>query len=355
MTETGEQQTGADGGVPDTPRAPSDAPKPSWGRALKGTLREFGADQCTDLAAGLTYYAVLASAPALLALVSLLGFVGDAEKALNSVMNTVSEFLPEDMIEIVRPLIANAVGNTGAGLALVLGLVLALWSASGYVGAFGRAMNRIYDVEEGRPVWKLRPAMFAVTLVVLIIAAVVVASLVLSGPIARSVGAAIGLGDVAITVWSIAKWPVALLLVVVAVALLYHFTPNVKRPRFRWLSVGAVVAIVVIGIASAAFGWYVGSSFSNYGSYGILATFIVLLLWLWIVNLVLLFGAELDAEVERSRELNDGIAAEESVQLPPRDTKASDKKAAKRRDAVAEDRAVRMAAAHDDDAGDARA
>jgi membrane protein len=269
-------------------------------------------------------------------------------------MNTVSEFLPEDMIKIVEPLVENAVGNTGAGLALVLGLVLALWSASGYVGAFGRAMNRIYDVEEGRPVWKLRPAMFVVTLVVLIIAAVVVASLVLSGPIARSVGAAIGLGDVAITAWNIVKWPVALLLVVVAVALLYHFTPNVKRPRFRWLSVGAVVAIVVIGIASAAFGWYVGSSFSNYGSYGILATFIVLLLWLWIVNLVLLFGAELDAEVERSRELNDGLAAEESVQLPPRDTRASDKKAAKRRDAVAEDRAVRVAAARDDDTrGDA--
>lgn len=355
MTESGEQQperrVRADDDtthdVPDTPRAPSDAPKPSWGRALKGTVREFGADQCTDLAAGLTYYAVLASAPALLALVSLLGFVGDAEKALDSVMNTVSEFLPEDMIKIVEPLVENAVGNTGAGIALVVGLVLALWSASGYVGAFGRAMNRIYDVEEGRPVWKLRPAMFVLTLLVLVIAAVVVASLVLSGPIARSVGAAIGLGDVALTVWGIAKWPVALLLVIVAVALLYHFTPNVKRPRFRWLSVGAVVAIVATAIASAAFGWYVGSSFSNYGSYGILATFIVLLLWLWIVNLVLMFGAELDAEVERSRELNDGIAAEEDIQLPPRDTKASDKKAGKRRDAVAEARAVREAAARD--------
>lgn len=349
MTETGEHRTGRDAtpdtDVPDTPRAPSDAPPPSWGRALKGTFREFMDDQCTDLAAALTYYAVLASAPALLALVSLLGFVGDAEKALDSVMSTVAEFLPEDMLTIVEPLVENAVGNTGAGIALVLGLVLALWSASGYVGAFGRAMNRIYDVEEGRPIWKLRPALFAVTLLVVVIAALVVASLVLSGPIARSVGEAIGLGDVAITVWSIAKWPVALLLVVVAVAMLYHFTPNVKRPRFRWVSAGAAVAIVVAGIASAAFAWYVGSGLSNYGSYGILATFIVLLLWLWIVNLVLLFGAELDAEVERTRELNDGLPAEESLQLPPRDTKASDKKAGKRRDAVAEARAVREAAA----------
>ncbi|MEN5074633.1 YihY/virulence factor BrkB family protein [Isoptericola cucumis] len=358
MADTGEQHRspGADAGpgvgVPDTPRTPAEAPPPSWGRALKGSVREFGADQCTDLAAGLTYYAVLASAPALLALVSLLGFVGDAEKALDSVMSTVSEFLPQDMIDIVEPLVENAVGNTGAGIAFVVGLVLALWSASGYVGAFGRAMNRVYDVPEGRPVWKLRPAMLGVTLVVVIIAALVVASLVLSGPVARAVGSAVGLGDAAITVWSIAKWPVALLLVVVAIAMLYHFTPNVKRPRFRWVSAGALVAIVVAAIASAAFGLYVGSSFSSYGSYGILATFIVLLLWLWIINLVLLFGAELDSELERTRELNDGIAAEERVQLPPRDTKASDKKAAKRADAVAEARKVRERAARDDAAHD---
>lgn len=353
MTETGEQQTGADDGVPDTPRAPSDAPKPSWGRALKGTLREFGADQCTDLAAGLTYYAVLASAPALLALVSILGLVGDAEKAVDSVTSTVSEFMPEETVKIVDPLVANAASSTGAGVTLVVGLVLALWSASGYVGAFGRALNRIYDVEEGRPIWKLRPVMLGVTLVVVVLVALVVGSLVLSGPVARAVGEAVGLGDTALTVWNIVKWPVALALVVVAVALLYHATPNVKRPRFRWISTGALVAIVVAAIASAAFGYYAGK-FGNYGSYGILATFIVLLLWLWIVNLVLLFGAELDAEVERSRELNDGIAAEEAVQLPPRDTKASDKKAAKRRDAVAADRAVREAAARDGDT-DARA
>ncbi|MFE7404711.1 YihY/virulence factor BrkB family protein [Isoptericola sp. NPDC057559] len=353
MTETGEQQTGADDGAHDTPRAPSDAPKPSWGRALKGTFREFGADQCTDLAAGLTYYAVLASAPALLALVSILGLVGNAEKAVDSVTSTVSEFMPKETVAIVDPLVANAANSTGAGVTLVVGLVLALWSASGYVGAFGRALNRIYDVEEGRPVWKLRPVMLGVTLVVVVLVALVVASLVLSGPVARAVGEAVGLGDTALTVWNIVKWPVALVLVVVAVALLYHATPNVKRPRFRWVSAGALVAIVVAAIASAAFGYYAGR-FGNYGSYGILATFIVLLLWLWIVNLVLLFGAELDAEVERSRELNDGLPAEEDIQLPPRDTKASDKKAGKRRDAVAEDRAIRVAAARDDDTrGDA--
>ena len=323
--------------------------RPSWGPALKGAGREFGADQCTDLAAALTYYAVLASAPALLALVSILGLVGDAEAAVDSMMSLVEDLLPADMIAIVEPLVETSANSTGAGLALVVGLVLALWSASGYVGAFGRAMNRVYGVEEGRPIWKLRPVMLGVTLVVVVLVALVVASLVLSGPIARSVGEAVGLGDAAITVWSIAKWPVALLLVVIVVALLYHLTPNVRRPTFRWVSAGALVAIVVWAIASAGFGFYVGN-FGDYGSYGILAGIIVFLLWLWITNLALLFGAELDAELERTRELNRGVAAEESLQLPPRDTRASDKKAAKRADAVADARAVREAAARDDTA-----
>ncbi|MFC8596889.1 YihY/virulence factor BrkB family protein [Isoptericola sp. NPDC057191] len=335
--------------APDDPRkpdSPKDLKKPSWRLASKGAVREFMDDQCTDLAAALTYYAVLAAAPALLALVSLLGFVGDPEKAINSILTTVSDFLPEETLAIVKPLVENLVNSTGAGLALVVGLVIALWSASGYVTAFGRAMNRVYEVEEGRPIWKLRPLLLLVTLVVVVLAAIIVASLVLSGPVARSIGDAVGLGDAALTAWNIAKWPVALLLVIVVVALLYHLTPNVKQPKFRWISVGAVVAIVVWLIASAAFAFYV-ANFGSYGSYGMLGTVIVFLLWLWITNLALLFGAELDAELERSRELQGGIAAEEAIQLPPRDTRASDKKAAKRADAVAEARAVRESAARD--------
>ncbi|MFD6133984.1 YihY/virulence factor BrkB family protein [Isoptericola sp. NPDC056618] len=347
MTDTHEQH-GTEP-APDDPRKPESPPdlkKPSWKLAFKGTVREFMDDECTDLAAGLTYYAVLAAAPALLALVSLLGFVGDAEAALDSILTTLGDFLPKETLDIVQPLVERLVGSTGAGLALIVGLVIALWSASGYVTAFGRAMNRVYEVEEGRPIWKLRPLLLLVTLVVVVLAAVIVASLVLSGPVARSVGAAIGLGDVALTVWNIAKWPVAVLLVVVVVALLYHLTPNVKQPKFRWISVGALVAIVAWAIASAAFGFYV-ANFGSYGSYGMLGTVIVFLLWLWITNLALLFGAELDAELERSRQLQGGIAAEETLQLPPRDTRASDKKAGKRRDAVAEARKIREAAAHD--------
>ncbi|MCA5894217.1 YihY/virulence factor BrkB family protein [Isoptericola sp. NEAU-Y5] len=347
MTETGEHRTEP---APDDPRKPDSPPdlrKPSWKLAFKGAVREFMDDQCTDLAAALTYYAVLAAAPATLALVSLLGFVGDPKAAIDSILTTLSDFLPEETLAIIQPLVEQLVGSTGAGLALVVGLVIALWSASGYVNAFGRAMNRVYEVEEGRPIWKLRPIMLLVTLVVVLLAALVVASLVLSGPVARAVGSAVGLGDVAITVWNIAKWPFALLLVVIVVALLYHLTPNVRQPKFRWISIGALVAIVVWAIASAAFGFYV-ANFGNYGSYGLLGTVIVFLLWLWITNLALLFGAELDAELERSRELQGGIAAEESIQLPPRDTRASDKKEAKRRDAIAEARAVRESAARDD-------
>jgi membrane protein len=357
-TEEPREKAVAQDGVPVEAVAPAnpvtdgtDRARPAYGQAFKSSLREFSEDGCTDLAAALTYYAVMASAPALLALVSLLGFVGDAEAALDSITATLEEFLPQETLDIVEPLISNALTSTGAGLALVLGLVLALWSASGYVGAFGRAMNVVYEVAEGRPVWKLRPVMYGITLVVVLLAVVIVASLVLSGPIVTAIGDTVGLSDVALTVWGIAKWPVALLLVVFVVALLYHFTPNVKHPRFRWISVGAAVAIGVWILASAGFAFYV-TSFGSYGStYGTLGTVIVFLLWLWITNLALLFGAELDSEIERSRELRDGYPAEVTLQLPPRDTKASDKKAAKRREAVAEARALRESAARDRSTG----
>jgi membrane protein len=323
------------------PGSPTELHKPSWGFALKGAVREFMDDQCTDLAAALTYYAVLAAAPALLALVSILGLVGDGERAVDSVLSSVEGVVPEETLEIVRPLVENAADTPRAGLALVVGVVLALWSASGYVGAFGRAMNRIYEVEEGRPIWKLRPVMLGVTVVVVLLAGLVVGSLVLSGPIARQVGELVGLGDTAIAVWQVAKWPVALLLVVIVVALLYHLTPNVKQPKFRWVSPGALLAIVVWAIASAGFGFYV-SNFGSYGAtYGTLAGVIVFLLWLWITNLALLLGAQLDAELERSRELQGGLAAEEQLQLPPRDTRASDKKADKREKALEQARALR--------------
>lgn len=344
--------------APDDPRkpdSPTDLRGRSWKHAALTTARQFSRDQCLDLAAGLTYYAVLASAPALLAVLSLLGLVGDSEKIVDQVLDVAASVVPADAMTTLEPLVEQIAGGSDkAGLALVVGVVVALWSASGYVGAFGRAMNRIYEVDEGRPVWKLRPVMLLVTAAVVLMAVLVVVALVLSGPVARAIGDAIGLGSAALTAWNIAKWPVVLLLVVLIVAVLYHSTPNVRQPRFRWLSVGAVVAILVWILASVGFGFYV-ATFSSYDStYGALAGVIVFLLWLWITNLALLFGAELDAELERARELQGGIPAEETIQLPPRDTRASEKRRQKLQEDVERGREIRTAAQRSSEDGGGR-
>ncbi|HEX5561490.1 MAG TPA: YihY/virulence factor BrkB family protein [Nocardioidaceae bacterium] len=321
------------------PDSPADLKKPSWRYVARKTAREFSDDQCTDLAAALTYYSVLALFPALIAVLSLVGLFGQGPSTVKTITGILSQ------VGVSSPTIDKAIMQVSttqsAGLALVLGLLSALWSASGYVGAFSRAMNRMYEIQEGRPVWKLRPMMLLVTLITVILAALVAVALVVTGPAAQAVGNAIGLGSTAVTIWSIAKWPVMLAVVVLIVALLYYATPNIRQPKFRWISVGAVVAIVTWVVVSVLFGFYV-ANFSSYNkTYGSLAGVIVFLLWLWITNLALLFGAELDAELERGRELQAGVAAEETVQLPPRDTKVSDKKAAKERQDVERGRRLR--------------
>jgi membrane protein len=316
--------------APDDPRkpdSPTDISKPSWGYIAKKTLREFSTDQCTDLAASLTYFAVLAIFPALLAFVSLLGLVSDPVKTTNALLNFGQAFLPESIITSAKEPILALTKSPAAGITLVTGILGALWSASGYVGAFGRAMNRIYSIQEGRPIWKLRPVNLLVTVIAVVFAVVAAGLLVLSGPIAKQVGNVIGLGDGAVLVWSIVKWPVLVALVVLIIAILYYATPNIRQPKFRWTSIGAIVALLVWAIASAGFAFY-ASNFSNYNAtYGSIGGVIVALLWLWITNNALLFGAELDAEMERGRQLQAGIEAEETIQLPPRDTRQSDKKA----------------------------
>ena len=328
------------------PDSPNDLAKPTWGYALRKTVREFMDDQCTDLAAALTYYAVLALFPAAIALISLVGLVGQQQQTVDTLLQILRDIGASSAADTLEPTLTDLASSQSAGLALVLGLATALWSASGYVGAFGRGMNRIYEIDEGRPIWKLRPTMLLVTLVTVVLAAIVAVGLVLTGPAAEAVGGAIGLESAAVTAWSIAKWPVLLAVVVLIVALLYYATPNVKQPKFRWISVGAIVAIVVWVIASAAFGFYV-ANFSSYDkTYGSLAGIIAFLLWLWITNLALLFGAELDAELERGRQLQAGIAAEEELQLPPRDTRKSDKAAAKEQEDIERGRKLRESQGH---------
>jgi len=336
------------------PGSPDDITKPSWGYVVRKTLREFNKDQCTDLAAALTYYAVLAIAPALLALVSILGLLGNPQKMVNRVLVIVGDVGSASAVHSLQPILDQLTKAPAAGFALVFGLLLALWSASGYVAAFSRGMNRVYEIDEGRPIWKLRPALLLITVVLVVIAVVIVAAVVLSGGVARSIGGTVGLSDATVTVWNILKWPVIVGLVVVAIAILYQWTPNVRQPKFRWVSLGAVVAVVVWVVASVGLGLYV-SHFGNYNkTYGSLAGVIVLLLWLWITNLALLFGAELDAEVERGRELQGGIKAEKSIQLPPRDTRASEKKQAKQEEDERRGRALRESRGTDDnhDAGE---
>jgi membrane protein len=273
------------------------------------------------------------------------GLVGQADQTVDTVLSALERLGVGQALDTIRPVIESLASESARpGIAFVFGLGTALFSASGYVGSFGRAMNRIYEVEEGRPFWKLRPVMVLVTLVVILLAALVLVGLVVSGPVARALGDAVGLGETAVTVWSIAKWPVMLAGVVVIVAILYYATPNVKQPRFRWISVGAVVAIVTWLVASLVFGFYV-SNFGSYNrTYGALAGIVIFLLWLWITNLALLFGAELDAELERGRELQKGLPAEKTLQLPPRDTRGIEKTARQQQDEVERGRRLRESA-----------
>lgn len=327
---------------PSKPASPSDLTKPSWRYVVRKTVREFSEDECTDLAAALTYYSVLALFPAAIAILSLVGLFDQGDETVDTLLQILRDIGASSAANTLEPTLVELSRSQNAGLGLLLGLALALWSASGYVGAFGRGMNRIYEVPEGRPIWKLRPAMLLVTLVTVLLTALVALGLVLTGPAAQAVGDAVGLGDTAVLVWNIAKWPVLLAVVVLIVALLYYATPNVKQPRFRWVSVGAFVAIAAWVIASAAFGFYV-ANFSSYNrTYGSLAGVVVFLLWLWITNLALLFGAELDAELERGRELQAGLPAEEVIQLPARDTRKSEKAARKAESDIERGRELRL-------------
>lgn len=332
------------------PNSPTEVTGRSWGYVLKKTFREFTSDQCTDIAASLTYYAVLSIFPALLAITSLLGVFGQGKPAIAALLGIVKDVAPGDTVDIIKGPLQQFASSPAAGFALVSGIVLAIWSASGYVGAFSRAMNRIYEIEEGRPFWKLRGTQLVVTVIAIVLVLVIAVILVVSGPITDAVGNALGVGAALKLTWSIVKWPVLALAVILVIAVLYYATPNAKQPKFRWMSVGAAVALIVLVIASVGFGLYV-TNFSNYDrAYGSFAGIIIFLLWIWIANLALLFGAELDAELERGRELQAGIAAEKDIKLPPRDTKKSDKAAAKEQADIDEGRRIRES--HHDDQDD---
>jgi membrane protein len=302
------------------PEAPTDLSKRSWKDIVKRTVREFKEDDLTLLAAGLTYYAVLSLFPALLVLLSILGLLGAS--ATQPLIDNLTALTPGPARHVVTNAIRNLQdASSAAGLAFVVGLLGALWSASGYIGAFMRAANAVWDVEEGRPVWKTIPLRVAVTIVMLVLLTFSALAVVITGPLAKTVGDVVGLGDAAVQAWDIAKWPVLVVLVAFMIALLYYATPNVKHPKFQWVSPGSLVAVLLWILASALFAFYV-ANFSSYNkTYGALGGVIVFLTWLWITNVVILFGAELNAEIERRRQIQAGVPEDEEPYLEPRDTR----------------------------------
>jgi len=289
--------------------------------ALKRTVSEFQEDDLTDRAAALTYYGVLSMFPMLIVLVSLLGLFGDPQTTTRTVTDIVAELGPASAADtFTEPIESITQSEQTAGVLFVVGVVGALNAASSYVGAFIRASNVIYEVEEGRPFWRLRPLQLGVTLIMLMAVALVFLALVLSGPLAESVGEAIGLSDVAVTVYGLAKWPILAALVLTMLGLLYYIAPNARITGIRWITPGSVLALVLWVLASAAFALFVANFGSYDKTYGTLGGVVTFLVWLWLTNIAVLLGAELNAELERSRELEAGVpGAEESLQLPHRE------------------------------------
>lgn len=291
-----------------------------WVATIKRTAGEFRDDNLFDWAAALTYYGLLSLFPALIAMVSLIGLFGDPKSTTQSLTEIINELGPESAAETFRGPIESITESSGtAGVAFVAGLAVALWSASGYVGAFTRASNVIYETSEGRPFWKLRPLQIAVTLAMIVLMALLAVSLVLTGPVVSAVAKPLGIGSTAVDVWNVAKWPAMAMVFLLAIAFLYYATPNVKLRGFRWVTPGSLVAIVIWIVASAAFAFYV-SNFGSYDkTYGTLGGLIVLLIWFWVTNLAILFGHQLNAERERSLEIEEGQPrAEREIQLEPR-------------------------------------
>jgi membrane protein len=317
MSERTPSDQASQGEPATAPGKPTDLSLRAWWGALKRTVTEFRADNLTDWAAALTYYAILSIFPALIVLVAILGLAGDS--ATQSVLDNLNELGPGPATDIVSGAIKEIAASQGtAGIALVIGLMAALWSASGYVGAFSRACNVVYEVEEGRPFWKLRPLQLAMSLLLILLVALSAIAVVVTGPLAKQVGNLFGLGSTAVTIWDIAKWPVIVVTVITMLAMLYYGAPNVRQPGFRWITPGGVLGVGLWLLASAGFALYVANFGAYNKTYGSLAGVIVFLIWLWISNLAVLLGAELNAELERGREVESGVPPEETLAVERR-------------------------------------
>ncbi|MFF4771914.1 YihY/virulence factor BrkB family protein [Microtetraspora fusca] len=302
------------------PESPTQLPKRSWLAVLKRTAKEFQRDKVTDWAAALTYYAVLSLFPALLAIVSLLGLFGAS--ATRSVTADLTALAPGPAKQTLGPVLQALQSNhQAAGVATGIGIVVALWSASGYVAAFMRATNALYDIPEGRPLWVTLPLRVGITAMLIVLVVIGTFAVVFTGGLADKAGQALGIGETGVAIWNIGKWPVLVILVALVLALLYWMAPNVRQPRFRWLTPGSLLAVILWIVASLLFALYVAKFGSYNKTYATLAGVVIFLIWLWITNIAVLLGVELDAELARERFIKAGHAADETPYVDPRGTR----------------------------------
>jgi membrane protein len=322
--EAKREPRGAPEGV--APKGPSDLGGSSKLATLKRTFKEFSADNLTDWAAALTYYGLLALFPAIIALVSIVGLVGPS--LTDPLLQNIGKVAPGPAKDILTSTVKNvASGKGAAGIAFIVGLALALYSASSYISAFTRASNAIYDVEEGRPIWKLKPQQILSALVLILMLVLIAVAVTVSGPLAKEAGKVIGVSGAAVTIWDIAKIPLILLAVSFLFAFLYWAAPNVKQPGFRFISPGGIVALLIWIVASLLFALYVASFASYNKTYGSLGGVVAFLVWIWITNVAILFGAEFNSELQRSQQREAGEPAPlDEPFLEPRDTSKLEKK-----------------------------
>jgi len=304
------------------PASPTELPKRSWLKILRRSGQEFSDDNLSDSAAALTYYAIQSIFPGAIVLLALVGLLGP--NATQTLIDNLGQVIPGSAQEtIVKTIEGLQENQRAAGLALVISLTLGIWSASGYVAAFMRASNVVYDIPEGRPIWKTVPTRVAITVVLLVLMIVAAAIVVFTGPVAQQAGDLLGLGSAAVTAWGILKWPVLLVIMTVMVGILYWAAPNAKR-GFRWVTPGGIVGVLIWLVASVLFAFY-AANFSSYDkTYGALAGVIVFLVWIWISNLAILLGAEFNAEIERARAETDGLPEGAEPYVTPRDTRKMD-------------------------------
>jgi membrane protein len=305
--------------------SPFDLSRRAWWKVLKRTVREFQQDQMADWAAALTYYSTMSIFPGIVLLTALVGLAG--RSATQPLIDNVNHMAPGQAREVLKSVITE-LGDSGgfAGPLAIVGLLAALWAASAYIAAFIRASNTIYETDEGRPLWKTLPLRLALTMAMIVLLAVSLFGVVITGGIADRVGRWLGIGRTGVLVWDILKWPAIALLISLAIALLYWAAPNVQQLGFRWLTPGSVLAVLVWVLASVGFGIYVANFASYNKTYGSLAGVIIFLVWLWVANLAVLLGAEFDAELAREQRIETrGIPESREPFLEPRDTRAMDK------------------------------